>query len=134
MSPSADLLHVTVAYSDGPRRLWQEDVQVPAGATLADALAASGLLQAHPEVQGLPVGIWGRKEVMGTPLRERDRIEVYRPLRCDPKEARRIRYKQRKERLQADAAVPGAGPIGATGATEAPAAGPAVDLSGNSTT
>jgi putative ubiquitin-RnfH superfamily antitoxin RatB of RatAB toxin-antitoxin module len=125
MSTTADRLHVTVAYSDGPRQLWQVDVDVPAGATLADALAASGLLQAHPEVQDLPVGIWGRKESMGATLRERDRIEVYRPLRCDPKEARRIRYQQRKQRLQAEAAEPATAPV---------AAAPAADLSGNPTT
>ncbi len=100
MSDPADPLQVTVAYSPDARQLWQVTLNLPAGATLGDALIASGLYAVHPQAQGLPVGIWGRKEALDTALRTRDRIEVYRPLRCDPKEARRIRYRQRKERLQ----------------------------------
>jgi hypothetical protein len=65
------------------------------GATLADALNASGLLTRH----GLPrdalrVGIWGKVKDMTTEMRERDRVEIYRALRVDPKEARRQRYRK----------------------------------------
>lgn len=45
------------------------------------------------------IGIWGRVRPLDTPLRERDRIEVYRPLTVDPKEARRQRYAKRGERI-----------------------------------
>jgi uncharacterized protein len=41
-------------------------------------------------------GIWGRKLPLHTLLRERDRVELYRALRVDPKEARRLRYKRAK--------------------------------------
>ncbi len=65
--------------------------------TLADALQASGLLQRHALVaEGLRVGIWGKLRPPETLLRARDRIELYRSLTVDPKEARRLRYKRNK--------------------------------------
>ena len=45
------------------------------------------------------IGVWGRLRPLDTPLRARDRIEVYRPLTVDPKEARRQRYKDRGQRI-----------------------------------
>ena len=48
--------------------------------------------QIDPSVMSL--GIWGRACVPGTVLREGDRLEIYRPLKVDPKEARRQRYRQ----------------------------------------
>ncbi len=47
----------------------------------------------------LKIGVWGRLKPLDTPLRDRDRIEVYRPLTVDPKEARRQRYKARGQRI-----------------------------------
>jgi hypothetical protein len=47
----------------------------------------------------LKVGVWGRLRPLDACLRERDRIEVYRPLTVDPKEARRLRYRNRGERI-----------------------------------
>ena len=41
-------------------------------------------------------GIWGRVQPLDTLLRDRDRVELYRPLLVDPKEARRLRYKRAK--------------------------------------
>jgi putative ubiquitin-RnfH superfamily antitoxin RatB of RatAB toxin-antitoxin module len=84
---------IEVVYS--PRAGTTECVtlQLPEGSTLAQALQASGLAERHPQVLQLPAGIWGRVQPADTPLRERDRVEVYRPLQVDPKEARRQRYK-----------------------------------------
>ena len=39
-------------------------------------------------------GLWGRRQPGSTVLQDGDRVEAYRPLRCDPKEARRLRYRQ----------------------------------------
>jgi hypothetical protein len=65
------------------------------GATLADALDASGLLTRHSLPRdALRVGIWGKVKDMTTEMRERDRVEIYRALRVDPKEARRQRYRK----------------------------------------
>jgi uncharacterized protein len=72
-------------------------LEVEEGATLESALSACADFMA---AQSLPldqlrIGIWGRVRPLTTPLRERDRIEVYRPLTVDPKEARRLRYAKR---------------------------------------
>ena len=53
------------------------------------------------------MGIWGRQAEPDTALRMHDRVEIYRPLRCDPKEARRLRYRQKAERSRPLAGVSG---------------------------
>ena len=52
-----------------------------------------------PQLADLKIGVWGRVRSLQTSLRDRDRIEVYRPLTVDPKEARRQRYQARGERI-----------------------------------
>ena len=68
-------------------------VELNAGATLGDALAASGLAARFPEIEryGYAVGVFGERRPLDSPLADGDRIEIYRPLRVDPKEARRRR-------------------------------------------
>jgi putative ubiquitin-RnfH superfamily antitoxin RatB of RatAB toxin-antitoxin module len=75
-------------------------VDVSPGATIGEAIEASGLLQLEPELQGRRVdaGVWNRRCSLGDPVRDGDRIEVYRPLTVDPKEARRIRAAVRRRR------------------------------------
>lgn len=73
------------------------ELTVPEGATVAQALelfALQGGAQGHPEA----VGVWGKARPMSHPLREGDRVELYRPLVADPKTARRKR--QTRQRLQ----------------------------------
>ena len=74
-------------------RVFDARLRLPAGATVADAVAASGLGAAwpHVEIRRDRVGIFSRKVSWDTLLREGDRVEIYRPLRIDPKEARRRR-------------------------------------------
>lgn len=76
-------------------------LDVEEGATLELALrGCAAFMAAHSQpLDGLRIGIWGRVRPLSTPLRERDRIEVYRPLTVDPKEARRLRYAKRGERI-----------------------------------
>ena len=83
---------VLVAYALAPRQVQERLLQVPAGTTVAQALATSGLLAEHPEIEGAPLGIWGRKATGEQRLRAGDRVEVYRALRVDPKVARRERF------------------------------------------
>lgn len=88
-------IRVEVAYAL-PDRQWLLTVNVPASATLEEALERSRLVAKVPE--GLPAdaryGIWGKAATAGATLRDGDRIEVYRPLVADPKEARRQRAKR----------------------------------------
>lgn len=89
-------LSVSVAYSPVSRVVDQIEMRLPAGSTVLDALQASGLLERHGlgEPAGLMVGVWMKTQTLNTPLRDQDRIEIYRPLRVDPKEARRQRYRK----------------------------------------
>ena len=68
------------------------------GATAHDALRESGLAVRHPEVDlgGAALGIFGRRVSSGTPLHDGDRVEIYRPLVIDPKEARRAKVTAKK--------------------------------------
>lgn len=60
----------------------------------------SGLLEAMPELrlQALEVGIFHRRCALDTPVRDGNRVEIYRPLQIDPKEARRLRAAAQKGR------------------------------------
>jgi uncharacterized protein len=64
-----------------------------AGATAGDAVRASGMLERHPEIdlERQKIGIHGRVVAEKAPLRDGDRVEIYRPLPVDAKEARRRR-------------------------------------------
>ncbi|MBY4897974.1 RnfH family protein [Cupriavidus sp. AU9028] len=91
-------VHATVCYAL-PGEAFLRQVEVDAGATIGAALTASGLLQAHPEVDpaSARVGIFGKLKTLDTVVREGDRIEVYRPLQADPKTARRRRVQRTRE-------------------------------------
>ena len=91
------LIAVEVAYSPRPGLVDHVALRLPAGSTLADALQASGLLQRHGlDPTTLRAGVWCKLKDPATTLRERDRVEIYRPLLVDPKEARRQRYKRHR--------------------------------------
>ncbi|HTY03354.1 MAG TPA: RnfH family protein [Rhodocyclaceae bacterium] len=93
----ADSIQVEVAYAKAER----QDVvrlKLPAGTTIQQAIEASGLLQRYPEIEPgkIKVGVFGKLGRMDTVLRERDRVEIYRPLIADPKEVRKQRAAEGK--------------------------------------
>lgn len=73
-------------------------VQVDEGTTIEQAVRASGLLEKFPDIDltANKVGVFGKLSKLDTVLRDRDRVEVYRPLIADPKEVRRQRAGQGK--------------------------------------
>lgn len=83
---------VEVAYGTAERQEVIE-IQVPRGTTLLQAVKASGILERFPEIDAgnTPMGIFGKRESPDRELRDNDRVELYRPLVMDPKEARRRR-------------------------------------------
>ena len=87
-------MKVSLAYSPAPRQVREWTLELAEGATVAQALAASSLLQEFPGLAAgrLNVGIWGRKTTLAHVLHEADRVEIYRGLRVDPKVARRERF------------------------------------------
>ncbi len=73
-------------------------VQLAEGATVEDAIRASGVLAAHPEIDlgKNKVGIFSKLVKLDEKVRDRDRVEIYRPLIADPKEVRRKRAEEGK--------------------------------------
>ena len=92
-------LSVQVAWSPRPGVAEETSVRLEAGATLLDALRASGVLEPEAVVGALQgsVGIWGRLRPLDVVLQPGDRVELYRPLEIDPKEARRRRQRRQRE-------------------------------------
>jgi len=88
-------IKVTVVFALAERAT-EVELRLAAGATVADALAASELAARHPELDlaRSPVGIFGRRVERHRVLAEGDRVEVYRPLIADPKDARRRRARR----------------------------------------
>jgi uncharacterized protein len=75
-------------------------LQLPPGATVQQAIDASGILGRHPDIDltKLKVGVYGKLKPLDTVLADHDRVEIYRPLIVDPKMARQRRVdKSRKE-------------------------------------
>lgn len=99
MGPAEACLRVEVVYCAAPGQTDMVQLQLAPGALLADALTASGLLQRHSlAAAGLQVGVWGRVLDPASALRDGDRVEIYRPLLVDPKEARRQRYRHQRHK------------------------------------
>ena len=84
--------HIQVCYV---RPKWQflKELSVAPGTTIRDAIKASGLLDEAPEIDlsTARTGVYGKLKQLDALLREHDRVEVYRPLIADPKDARRRR-------------------------------------------
>ena len=72
-------------------------LDLPPGSAVQDALQASGLLQHLPQIEFGHIGVWGRPVTPETRLRDRDRVEIYRPLIADPKEVRRERAEKTRK-------------------------------------
>ncbi len=100
---AASPLAVCVAYSPRAGEVDEVQLELPAGATVQDALNQSGLLQLHVDIDvtAARIGVWGKLRALDHVLRDRDRVEIYRPLLVDPKEARRLRYRKHRERIKA---------------------------------
>lgn len=87
-----DQINIQVCYASNALQFLR-DLRVDAGTTLEQAIVQSGVLQAAPEIDlgSMAVGIYAKRKALDTVLREHDRVEIYRPLIADPKNARRRR-------------------------------------------
>ena len=96
-----ELLRIEVVYAL-PQSQVLHALRLPAGACVRDAVEASGLLQAHPELQQrLALAVFGRLAEPVQRLNDGDRVELLRPLMADPKDQRRARVQAaRKARLK----------------------------------
>ena len=95
--PSA-AMSVTVVFSPRPGQTDESVLSLPPDSSVADAVLESGLTQRHPslDLDRLRCAVWGVVRPRDHRLRENDRVELLRPLRVDPKEARRLRYQSQR--------------------------------------
>jgi putative ubiquitin-RnfH superfamily antitoxin RatB of RatAB toxin-antitoxin module len=93
----AETLNVEVVYAL-PERQELSSLTLPAGATVGQAIEASGFLARYPEIDITKnkLGVYAKLAKPDTALRDRDRVEIYRPLIADPKEVRKQRAAEGK--------------------------------------
>jgi putative ubiquitin-RnfH superfamily antitoxin RatB of RatAB toxin-antitoxin module len=85
-------MRIGVCYAEADRQLWLR-LEVPEDSVVEEAIHRSGILQRFPEIDlaKQKVGIFGKLVKLDSPLREGDRIEIYRPITADPKTVKRRR-------------------------------------------
>jgi len=96
---SADEIEVVVAYA-APQRQIAKTLTLPAGANVEQAIRASGLLDEFPEIDLVQqrIGVFGEFVRLDECLHGGERVEIYRALIADPKEARRRRAQAKQRR------------------------------------
>lgn len=97
LTPAARMLRVEVVYALRDRQVLLA-LEVEEGTTARQAVERSGILQRFPEIDlaRAGLGIFGRVVSPETSLRDRDRVEIYRALISDPKDARREKAARRR--------------------------------------
>lgn len=90
-------ISVTLAYSPAPREVVEKELLLPFKSTVQDALNLANLTDFTTDTD-FQLGVWGKKKTLSYILRDRDRLELYRPLKVDPKVARRERFQKQGAR------------------------------------
>jgi len=101
-----ETIHVEVVYAL-PDKQDVVPLELPAGSTLQQAVLASGLTAKYPAIDPVAgkFGIYSKLAKPDTALRDRDRVEIYRPLIADPKEVRKQRAAEGKVMKKGSAAA-----------------------------
>ncbi|KTC65251.1 protein yfjF (plasmid) [Legionella adelaidensis] len=89
------MLQVEVIYISQDQRIFHKKLTCPVESTVREVIILSGLYNRHPETKEFAVGIFSKPANLDDPVKQGDRIEVYRPLLIDPKESRRQRAKKK---------------------------------------
>ncbi len=78
-------MQVGVAYSEHSQQIWMT-IEVPDESTAQDAIERSGILKMFPHIdlEVQKIGVFGKVVKPQTALRPGDRVEIYRPIMCDP--------------------------------------------------
>jgi len=85
-------MNVGVCYAEMDRQLWMR-LEVPDDSTIEQAISLSGVLAMYPDINltQQKVGIFGKIQSLDTPVKEGDRVEIYRPITADPQQVKRRR-------------------------------------------
>ncbi|GAA5182046.1 RnfH family protein [Niveibacterium umoris] len=78
-------MKVSIAYAEPGRQAWL-NIEVEEGTRVRDAIEESGIYAQFPHIDlaSQRVGIFGKAVKLDAPLRAGDRVEIYRPIQCDP--------------------------------------------------
>ena len=100
---ASNLLRITVVHSSQPREVTEHLLELPTLSTVNDALLACQAFENFPsnvliDDEKWTLGVWGRPVTHEYLLRDEDRLEIYRPLKVDPKVARRERFQKQGSR------------------------------------
>jgi hypothetical protein len=94
---------VEVVYAE-PRQVWHQTVELNPGSSIFEAILASGFHRLGLfDLTQCAVGVFGKLASLDDEIKAGDRVEIYRPLIADPKEARRRRAKHRASKVGAKA-------------------------------
>jgi putative ubiquitin-RnfH superfamily antitoxin RatB of RatAB toxin-antitoxin module len=98
--PAVGVVNIAVFYAPERGEPDLRRLSLPAGATVGQALQASGMLSAHPELTSTDIryGIDGQRVMLQRVLQDGDRLDLCRPLQVDPMTARRLRAAASKPR------------------------------------
>ncbi len=96
-------MKVAIAFTPASGVALEWEVDVAPTASAIDAIRASGISERCPEfdLSVATIGVWGLAVALDAPLKEGDRVEIYRPLAMDPNEARRLRARQLRQAKRA---------------------------------
>lgn len=85
-------MNVGVCYAEADRQLWLR-LEVPDGSTVQQAIELSGVLERYPSIdlETQKVGIFGKFAKLDSPIKEGDRVEIYRKITADPQQVQRRR-------------------------------------------
>ena len=96
-----ELIDVEVAYAEPGCQVIVR-LRIPEAASASEAVRQSGLLERFPaiDLRSNGIGIFGKPVSPCAPLAQDDRVEIYRPLQVDPKEARRLRAARARPKVR----------------------------------
>jgi len=85
-------MNIGVCYAEAERQLWVR-LEVPDESTIQEAIELSGVLKQYPQIDltTQKVGVYGKLAKLDAPIREGDRIEIYRKITVDPQQVQRRR-------------------------------------------
>ena len=85
-------MNIGVCYAEAERQLWLR-LEVPDESTIQEAIELSGVLKQYPQIDltTQKVGVFGKLVKLEAPIKEGDRIEIYRKITADPQQVQRRR-------------------------------------------
>jgi putative ubiquitin-RnfH superfamily antitoxin RatB of RatAB toxin-antitoxin module len=88
-------MNVGVCYAEADRQLWLR-FEVPEASSVEEVIRYSGILQRFPEIDltSQKVGIFGKLVKLDAPVKDGDRVEIYRPIVADPRTVRRRKVEE----------------------------------------